>query len=467
MTVITCAAFGYMAVSGAVATNHTADNATTAAADNDTPETLQQVTNTLDIVSIDRWGDDSVTFTVRSETVDTLVVTEFTSNEYVTTTYPLTEGKQQITYEFKLGTTNRLFVGADGQGVAIRGSQNAFREALSDATEYMIPHAATGGGVGTIVAVVGWYFRKSRKMKSRFVDYVTKQKVEVPDPEDVEKDEPDEEGEDGWLPTIKAELAKTRTRLILLAVAVLGVQQYYNITPDDVPIWLYVMLFSAVGVGAAAYIVWPKINAWLGLFEIPRDLIADLGNYDHYHDADIQDGLEPVESVNKKLPVTLWKAHPKLVDQVDIRGEKRSYSISSGSLHVVRAFNPKTLEAEAAAITEVPEYELATLAEAVEEHRKRSNLFRRFGEKVHRSITTVLEKVESAHHMRLNQKEREAQAFNAEGVENDLHRMFPELEELKEEGRPVTEEYQQLNYSDETNYDPEEDSSVDEAGGDE
>jgi len=461
LAVVACGIVAFAAmVIPAAATNHTADDSTNQTQGNATTETFKQVTNTLDIVSVDRWGEDSVTFTVRNEkfTGETIVVTEFTDDEYVTTTYNVAEGEEQITYEFKLESQEKLYVGTAERGVAIRGSQSVFRELLDDATEYMIPHGAIGGGAGTLSAVVLWYIRKSRKEKSRFVDYVTKQKFPVPEPN--EREEEDDEP-DGRLAQLRNELAKTRVRLVLLAIGLIGIQQYYGITPDDVPVWAYVVVFSALSVGFAAYIVWPKINAWLGLYEIPRDLIADIGNFDHYHEAELRDGIEPVQSVNNHLPVKLYKVHPETAAEIDIRGQERTWSISSGTLRVVSGFDPTEMEAEAADISEVPEYELVAMAEAVEERKARANKFVSFGKRVHRSLTTLLEKVEAAHHMNLNESEREKMLYDAESVEDDLRSEFPELEELRSEGKSVTDEYEQLTYSDETAYE-----DADKAGGD-
>ena len=447
IAVTTCAAFGYMAVSGAVATNHTTNNTTTAT--EQTQEVEQSITPSLDLVRIEELSGDRAVLVIRSDVPQSVTLTDARSEVLVSEIYTVSDGTTRITYDPDNGQVGRLYLGASGRAEFIGNGGGSNLINLDQYSGNLIPYTILGASVGTMASIVAYYSYKRRKLLNGFHEWITGEYVEKPAPWELSQ-APDADGrlERIWN-RAKLELGKTRTKLLALLGAGIAIQQYYGITPSDIPIWVYAVAASALVIVPVVIVVWPKLNERYDIFRVESDVIADLGNYDSYYDGDatpdqIDSGaIDRVESLTD-LPVHFFECHPSLVRDININGERRSWPIPGGTLHIVDSFDPRNLEAEAADVAEVPEHEMMRLAAAVVEHKARANLFVRFGRRAYRSFTSIASKVEEAHHNEMSRKERDMELYNAENIEEQLRGEFPELEALSDDGQPVSEEYRKL-----------------------
>jgi len=440
MIIITCATFGFLAVAGAVATSHT--NNTT------TQEVEQSITPTLDLVETEELSGDRAVLVIRSDVPQTVTITDARSDVLVSEVYTVSEGRTRITYNPDNGQVGRLYLGA-GQRAEFIGRGSGQLVNLNQLSGQQVPYAAVGGGGGSITAVVLFVWWKRRKLLNGFIEYVTDDYIETPPEWKLNDDEEEPEGRISkvWY-SIKRELRSTRTKLAVVLVAGVAVQQYYGITPSDIPIWVWVVVASAGLLIPLTLLVWPRINERFDLLRVQSDLVADIGGYEAYYNDDVtpaqidDDALNEIVSITD-LPVLLYETHPSVMTDVDVEGQVRTFDIPFGTLHLVRAFDPQNMKAEAATLSEIPEHKLMSFASAVVEARERANLFVRFGKRAYRSFTTIAERVETAHHLRLGEKERELKTYG-DDVEEQLKGAFPELEALEDDGNPVSDEYAKL-----------------------
>ncbi len=183
------------------------------------------------------------------------------------------------------------------------------------------------------------------------------------------------------------------------------------------------MVLSCLPLILLAYVLAPKINDLLGLWNPKRGMIIEL----NATQADREGNVEA-----RKSPFLAHRAHPDLIEQVEFNGLKRTFNVADMRLWFVTHFDPEEMEAQAAAISDVPEEVLMAHQMALEEQRARNNVLVRGARAVVRQADKIIDQTAEQHHYSLEQKEQGMKHYDRKSAVEAVKEEIPEFEKAME-----------------------------------
>ena len=409
----------------------------------DNQQIMEEITTNLRLVSYEV-NDVGVAFTVESDVTQTITVTTMTEDEFRWDTYTISAGQTTIQLDEEYSGVG---IGAGGVGKFINFDISVWDD-IWNAVTYM--HIFVSAGVGAIAfasSLIYWIIRNKKASLGVFYERVTDRNIDVgkdiigeSNPveflEKKEKEQLEENNVDNSALEIIINALKTKIFIFALLIISIVVGHFiFGLTVDSFPTTFWVVFVSFIAFAPLSYISIPFLNEKYDFWNPKEDLIIDIG-ISESHDSEIQSLTD--------LPIHFYECTPSLAETVNIDGKVRTHSIGSGTMYMVKSFDPHTLQAEAADLGEIPEYQLLAFKEAIIEHTRRGNRVIDLAYEFITKFNSSLQKVEFAHYNELSMSEREMNTYGEGSVANNIiNQEFPQIQKLQE-GKAITDEYAEL-----------------------